>query len=125
MDKKIYFLILYLIIDLIYVNISRDVYDNTTVNIQGSPMKVRPYSVLFAYLSMLLGWYYFVTPKIKSKDYYNAITTGIIYGLSVYGTFNFTCNAMFNNWNTGILIRDLTWGISCSIFITLLYSYYI
>lgn len=124
---RLIFVAIYLILDIIYVGLSKNVYDKAVINIQGKPMSSRIISALIAYGCMGLGWFYLAAPRAEkwSKTMHPALAgflAGLIYGLLVIGTFNFTLNAMFDKWSDGIMIRDLIWGISYSIFITIIYS---
>lgn len=125
-NYRLVFVSIYIIVDLIYVFSSKQVYDNATKRIQGSPMANRGLSVLFAYTCMGLGWY-FLTSQIALKwsltmnPILAGFLAGLIHGLLCIGTFNFTLNAMFTNWKDGIMIRDLSWGIGWSILVTILF----
>ena len=41
MDKRILFVIIYIIVDIMYVYISKNRYDSTVINIQNAPMPNR------------------------------------------------------------------------------------
>ena len=123
------FVAIYLVVDLIYVTLSKGTYDNAVKMIQGKsmPIPARFSSALAAYTCMVLGWFFLAAPTAErwSKTMHPALAgflAGLVYGLLVIGTFNFTLNAMLDNWSGYIFIRDLLWGISWSIIITTTYS---
>lgn len=128
MEKRFIFLSIYLIVDFIYVVLSKNVYDNATIKIQGTPMKNRFLSIIAAYICMGLGWYYLTAPTAErwSKNMHPILAgslAGLIHGLMIIGTLNFTLNAMLNKWSEEIMIRDLSWGIGWPIILTLSYTY--
>ena len=126
-SKRLLFVIIYIIIDIIYVFSSKRVYDDVATKIQGSPMTNRGLSAVFAWICMGLGWYY-LTSQIALKwsltmhPVLAGFLAGLIHGLLCIGTFNFTLNAMLNKWSGNIMIRDLSWGIGWSILVTILFT---
>ncbi len=118
--------IVYIICDFIYVYISKDVYGNAVSKIQKSPMKPRALSSLIAYLCIAVGWFFLIAPQLeKNPTILNGFLYGLFFSVAVYGTFNFTMNAMFDNWSNRIFYRDLLWGTSFPIIFTLLYTIYL
>ena len=123
---RLVFTFIYILVDIVYVGISKKVYDNAAKMIQGTPMSARIPAALAAYACMGLGWYVFAaqTAERWSSDIHPILAAafaGLIYGLLVIGTFNFTLNAMFDKWSNGIMTRDLTWGIGWGTLVTVLY----
>ena len=127
--KKLFFLSLYLGVDCYYVMSSHAIYQQAVFSIANHDMPAaeRQLSILFAYGSMALGWYFLALPAL---EYWNdklyrplaGLLTGLIFGLSIIGTFNFTLNLMFEGWQGAILKRDLLWGVSWSTISIFLYS---
>jgi uncharacterized membrane protein len=116
--------IFYILFDITYVTTSKSVYDTATKRIQGAPMVSRGIGAMLAWLCMAPGWFFLIAPMAERT---NSLTKmafiGFIYGLLVFGTFNFTLYAMLENWKGKILIRDLSWGIISSIIVTVLYTF--
>ena len=76
---------------------------------------------------MGLGWFFLAAPTAErwAKTMHPAIAgllAGLLYGILVIGTFNFTLNAMFDKWAGKIMIRDLMWGIGWGTLVTVIYS---
>jgi uncharacterized membrane protein len=128
MDKRILFVIIYIIVDIMYVYISKNRYDKTVINIQNASMPNRYIIALNAWICMAIGWY-FLTTALLDKFIRNGMSpisagalSGFITGLTIYGTFNFTIRAMFINYDIPLLIRDMIWGTSWLSIITIIYS---
>jgi len=123
---RLLFTFIYIIVDLCYVGISKGAYDNAAKMIQGSPMSARIPTALAAYSCMALGWYVFAAQtaekwSLQMNPILAGFLSGLVYGLLVIGTFNFTLNAMFDKWSNGIMKRDMLWGIGWGTLVTVLY----
>lgn len=122
MKLRYIFAAVYILVDILYVGFSRDVYNVATKQIQGTGMANRLWAALAAYTCMVLGWFFLAAPAAeRATSLISAIGVGIVYGLLVIGTFNFTLHAMLTNWAGYIMIRDLMWGITWSTVVTVMY----
>jgi len=64
---------------------------------------------LCAWIVLALGLQYFVIDKaINKKD---AFYKGLLYGLFVYGVYDFTNMATIKNWTIEFLVQDIIWGM--------------
>ncbi len=70
---------------------------------------VRAEYALLSYLSLALG-----IAAQSPKDYFAAGVHGAIFGLSVYGVYNFTNLAIIPQYKLSIATRDILWGITLS-----------
>lgn len=123
MTSAYVFCIIYAIIDIIYLNLSKNAYFPVIAKIQNKQVNVRMLGFILAYVSMIIGWYFLVSKHINNNDdYKNTLLLGLMYGIAVYGTFNFTLYAIFDDWNFKILMRDLLWGCICSTILTYTYA---
>lgn len=110
---------LYIIVDIAYVFLSYPFYKRAFDKIRGSNSKPanRIWAVVASWVVLGLGWYYFAAPtavKWAPKigcPYRSGAIVGILYGLVVYGTWNFIMAAFFIEWTPAIMLRDLAWGI--------------
>jgi uncharacterized membrane protein len=76
---------------------------------------------LLAWFLMTIGLYFIIMPL--SHDYKSAMAYGALFGLVLYGVYDFTNLATINNWSTQFAIMDITWGTTlCSVTSLLLYS---
>lgn len=132
---RIVFVLLYLVVDVIYVTLSRNAYESVVKRIQnkGFPgMSVsRLSAAAFAYISLAIGWMFLVAPVIESevKSQIDLIYVGgfygAIYALAVYGVFNGTLHVMFEQYDGKIMLRDMIWGLSCITIFSILYAWYV
>lgn len=128
---RLLFVTIYIVVDIIYVYLSKPVYDKTVISIQGAPMPIRLLSALSAWTCMALGWY-FLTTSLVAKWKANGMSSiiagllaGLTTGFAIIGTFNFTSRAMFNNYDIPLMIRDMIWGVGWITTLTIIYSNYI
>ncbi len=111
---------IYLVVDILYVLMSRSYYSSEVYRVQGSPMKVgvnKMWAAVASYTALVAGWYVLVAPMIErlgssSASAGQAALYGMVYGLAVYGVFNFTNYVMFLNYSLGLVIRDTLWGVT-------------
>lgn len=122
---KYLFVVIYLIIDIIYISISAPFYSKVVEKIQGKPILLTPasyVSLLIAYLILGFGWLFIVADRLNANSTYrDAILYSFMYAISVYGVFNATLYVLFDNWDIMTVIRDTSWGLVCIISLTLVY----
>lgn len=75
-------------------------------------------SVHFSYLAgalvyalMALGFVIFVWPKIKEADLASSVLYCSLFGLVLYGTYDFTNLAFAKSWPVGFAMVDILWGV--------------
>ena len=128
---RLLLVIIYILVDIIYVYFSKNVYDAVVISIQGSSMPIsisRVISAVSAWTCMALGWYFLTTSLVDKwlslglNPYKVGLMAGLINGLLVIGTFNFTNYAMFTNYTISLMIRDMLWGIGWVTLITIIYA---
>jgi uncharacterized membrane protein len=117
----------YLVVDAIYIALSRDFYLRQIAGIAGSvPKDVAKVALcaLGAYALMAAGWVKIVVPRVTKGQVLAAAKTGALYGLVLYGVFNFTVGAMFDGWGYGAMARDTVWGSASIAAYTALFAKY-
>jgi uncharacterized membrane protein len=86
-------------------------YESQISNIQNQSLKVNYLYAFFAYILMLIGLFVYCIPNIDKK---NKIKTSLIYGflfgLILYGVYDFTAAAVIRNWDMKTAIYDMIWG---------------
>jgi uncharacterized membrane protein len=126
MQIALSFAFLYIVIDICYVTLSLGAYKGA---IGSFPSPSRLWSAVLAWICMFVGWYFLVAPTaIALMPKYGLLAgafAGFIYGLAVYGTFNFTNAAMLQKWYGSIMIRDLIWGVGWVTLLTFMFTYVI
>ncbi len=80
--------------------------------IQGSPMKANMLYGVFAYLLMIVGLQQFVLPNLDFKNITvkDCLKYGFVFGLVVYGVYDFTAAVVFKNWDINLALIDILWG---------------
>jgi len=91
-------------IDFIYLNLIKGYFGNQIQKIQGSSMKINLFGVIICYIFMITGINYFIIKENRS------IKDAFLLGLIIYGTFDFTNLALFENWSIITSIIDTLWG---------------
>ena len=81
-------------------------------NIQKTDMTFNITYAIFAYSLMLLGLNIFVLPNINLKNITlkDCFKYGFLFGIILYGVYDFTAAAVIKNWNMKLAIYDILWG---------------
>ena len=97
--------VLLLAIDAIYLKfIVGPFYSLAVKKIQGSEIKFRMYSAFIVYIILITGLYYFVIgPNRTAKK-------GAFFGLVLYGVFDFTHDAIIENYSLPLAMMDTICG---------------
>ena len=121
--------LLYLVVDIGYVFLSRTYYESHVRKIQnkGYSTKAGVYvSAVLAYVFLAVGWWILVAERLnKQMTIYELLRITLSYSLVIFGVFNTTLYVMFDAWDARIAIRDTVWGISSITLMSLLYLYLI
>ncbi len=73
------------------------------------------WSAGIVYICMALGIIFFVLPGAQGS-YLHAFGGGLILGIVIYGTYDFTNYAILENWPLKITLIDFVWGmVLCSL----------
>ena len=102
-----------LILDFLWIKLymgSR--YGDMIKNIQGSPMKTNMLYAVIAYTLMVVGLNLFVLPNINVKkiSIKHCLTYGFMFGLVLYGVYDFTIGAVLDKWSMSLALIDVLWG---------------
>lgn len=107
-------------LDSFYLNFMKKKYMNLITNIQKENFKLNIFGLLMSYFFLVLGLYFLIK---NNFDYINAF----LFGLIVYGVYDFTNLAIFNKWSLFLSIIDILWGgilFSLTILLTnIIFSY--
>lgn len=127
---RVVFAIVYLIIDIIYVFLTRNMYFNMVKDIQNKETKLNVthgIAAVGAYVLLVLGWVVLVATRIEisKQPIIDGLYLGAVYGAVVYGVFNFTNYVMFQNYKTRVLIQDMLWGTTCATILSVAYGKYV
>jgi len=102
-----------LILDILWITLfmgSR--YKTMIKDIQGSSMTTNMFYAFIAYTLMVIGLNHFVLPNINVKNVTikDCLSYGFIFGLVVYGVYDFTIGAVLKKWDMMLAITDILWG---------------
>lgn len=113
MKREIIAIILLLILDGIWLSMYMgEKYKLHVETIQGSKMQVKMWSAGLAYILMIIGLLVFVLPKTYNKRTLlrDSIMYGGLFGIVVYGIYDFTAGAVLKDWDMKLAIVDILWG---------------
>ncbi len=102
-----------LAIDLIVLKILSKMWSKTIEKVQKTPFKVNPFYGIAAYVLMIFGLNYFVLgfgSGFKSIPTNQLVTKAFVFGIVVYGIFDFTNLAIFTNYDLKTGLIDILWG---------------
>lgn len=105
-------IILLLVLDLLWISFYMGKkYQNQIENIQGKSIRIKPTFVILSYFLMVLGLILFVLPNIsKGNELKDSLKYGLVFGIIVYGVYNFTNAAVIDKWDSKVIIEDILWG---------------
>ena len=102
-----------LILDFLWIGLYMgSQYSVLVKNIQGSNMKTNIIYAFFAYLLMVIGLNNFVLPKLDTQNINikSCLSSGFLFGIIVYGVYDFTCAAVLKDWDIRLALIDILWG---------------
>lgn len=86
-------------------------YQEQIPQIQGTELKVNNMMAIVAYTLMVLGLIMFVLPNIREGyELRDSLVYGFLFGIIVYGVYDFTNAVVFEKWNINIALVDVLWG---------------
>jgi uncharacterized membrane protein len=103
------FLIIYVIIDLVWILGARKLHNQTVEKVQGSPLKADPIPIALYYLMAPLAYIFIIKPHAKNMS--DVIKMAALVGALMFGTFDLTNKAIFKNYTWSYAIMDIMWGI--------------
>ena len=122
MKREIIAIAILLILDGIWISAVMGKYYNTMIKkIQGSEMTVNKVCVVLAYSLMVAGLLLFVLPNTKDKKSLlrDSLIYGGLFGIILYGVYDFTAGAVFKDWDMKVAILDVAWGRICILYFSL------
>ena len=104
MNKYILSSLILLLLDFVYLNLSKNHFSKVVISIQGSAIKLNYFAMIACYICLILGINYFIIKDNRS------VLDGFLLGFLVYAVFDLTNKAIFNNWDYTTVIMDSLWG---------------
>ena len=93
-----------LILDSIYLTTFSCFFNNLVQSVQGTKIQFRLSGAIACYLLLITGLQYFIIEKKKS------IKDAFLLGILIYGVYETTTYAIFNNWSIKSVLLDTLWG---------------
>lgn len=78
---------------------------------------------LFTYLLIVFGIYYFVKPSVYRHKKKEAIVSGVIVGLLMYGVYTLTNYAILASWSLLLVVTDILWGMFIGGFVSWIFYF--
>ena len=86
-------------------------YQKQVIDVQGDKMKLNVPSAIASYTLMVIGLNVFVLPNIRpTHALMDSLKYGFLFGLVLYGVYDFTAGAVFKKWDMKLAIVDMLWG---------------
>jgi uncharacterized membrane protein len=96
--------IVFVATDFIYLNLIKNYFSKQIKSVQGSEPKINFLGVAICYIFLIIGINYFIIKQRKS------VNEAFLLGLVIYGVYECTNYALFNNWSILTVIIDTLWG---------------
>ena len=101
---------IFLVVDVIWLSITvKSLYKPAL----GSLLRDKPVmwaAVLFYIIYMIGITLIILKPALDNDSIFQALWTGIVFGVVAYGTYNLTNMATIKNWSSSIVWIDMIWG---------------
>lgn len=69
------------------------------------------WAALLVWFFIVLGSFLFVFPLIQEKSFMDALFYGGLFGLVLYGVYDFTNLSLLKNWPLSTTMLDIAWGV--------------
>ncbi len=96
--------VIMLILDAIYLNLTKGIFSRMIENIQGEKMQLNIYGAIICYILLIGGLYYFIIKEGKS------VLDAFLFGFVIYGVYDSTNYAIIKKWSYSAAIMDAVWG---------------
>lgn len=96
--------IVFLTIDFMYLTLTKTYFAKQIKLIQGSSMEINYFGAIICYMFLIFGINYFIIQPQRS------VFDAFLFGLIIYGTFDFTNMALFKKWSLLTSLMDTLWG---------------
>ena len=123
-------LILFIILDFIWISSNFNYYMTVLKKIQKEPFLLKIPPIIISYICLGIALYLYLkllSFEIKTQNNINKYLIAILYaclfGLAVYGTYSFTCCTYFKNYSYYDGFKDTLWGIILFLLCGLLFTY--
>ena len=116
-------LLLYLVMDFIWIYSNSTMYNNSVMKIQNKPIAFRMIPAIIAYVLLVLNIVYILIPLTKKYSNVKRTLIFALSGLVIYGVYNATTYAIIENYPLHVAIIDTSWGLFSHLVISLMISF--
>lgn len=103
--------IILLLLDIPIIKQLKPLWENNVSEIQKSPLVVNLKYGFITYIFLCLGLYYFVYKRVNRSNWKNELLiNGFLFGIVIYGVFDFTNLSIFSRYRLDIALVDTIWG---------------
>lgn len=96
--------IVFVVTDFIYLNLIKNYFSKQIKMVQGTEPKINFLGATLCYIFLIIGINYFIIKPRKS------VNDAFLLGILIYGVYETTNYALFNNWSILTVIIDTLWG---------------
>ena len=96
--------ILYLIMDILWITTHKELYSESIKQIQNKDMKVKILPAFFAYVLLVFNIYFLLLPRLQNKWEF------ALSGMVIYGVYNMTNLATLEDYTPYVALVDTSWG---------------
>lgn len=95
---------IYLAMDLLWITINKKFYNESIKNVQNTDIKIKLIPAFLSYILLLLNIFFILIPYVTDVWVFS------LSGFIIYGVYNMTNMATFENYPIQMAIVDTFWG---------------
>ena len=107
-NKDIYLLLIatfiFLFLDFVFLFLNKSTFERQIIQVQRVSIVMKPAGILFCYLFLLAGLYYFILREKRTP------LEAFLLGLIIYGVYETTTYSVLKNWKFTTVMIDTLWG---------------
>jgi uncharacterized membrane protein len=95
---------IFLFLDFVFLFLNKNSFERQIIQVQRVSIIMKPVGILFCYLFLLFGLYYFILREKRTP------LEAFLLGLIIYGVYETTTYSVLNNWKFTTVLTDTLWG---------------
>lgn len=95
---------IFLFLDFVFLFLNKENFERQIIQVQRVSIQMNPFGILFCYLFLVIGLYYFIFRDRKTP------MEAFLLGLVIYGVYETTTYAVLKNWKLSTVVTDTLWG---------------
>lgn len=105
-------LVILLVVDSVYLYFTKSIFGQLVAKIQRTALETKMISAFVVYILLAIGLYVFIVEP--GKPLWHAA----LFGLVIYGVFDFTNYAIFKKYDLEVALMDTLWGSALMVLTT-------